>query len=99
MNARVYTHSIIVIVFHICREVSEKGGVMHTFCLNAARSFGVKVSALAMTGIKLTREPKRFITSISNGFRLCHLLIITVTEQSISRKKKQKKLLSFGGKD
>lgn len=41
-----------------------------TFCLNFAKSAGVKVSALAMTGIKLTREPKRFMTSMSKGDNL-----------------------------
>lgn len=38
--------------------------------LNDWRSLGVKVSALAITGIKLTREPKRFMISMSNGFKL-----------------------------
>jgi hypothetical protein len=35
-----------------------------------ARSEGVKVSALAMTGMRLTREPKRFMTSTSKGDKL-----------------------------
>jgi len=35
--------------------------------LNLARSAGVSVSALAMTGMRLTREDKRFITSMSSG--------------------------------
>lgn len=41
-----------------------------TFCLNLAKSAGVNVSALAITGIKFTREPRRFITSISKGRNL-----------------------------
>ena len=41
-----------------------------TFCLNLAKSAGVNVSALAITGIKFTREPRRFITSMSKGRNL-----------------------------
>lgn len=43
---------------------------IHTLCLNLARSAGLRVSALAITGIRLTREQRRFITSISKGFRV-----------------------------
>ena len=38
-----------------------------TLDLNRARSAGLSVSALATTGIKLTLELSRFITSMSNG--------------------------------
>ena len=38
-----------------------------TLDLNRARSAGLKVSALATTGIKFTLELSRFITSMSNG--------------------------------
>ena len=41
-----------------------------TLRLNVARSAGLSVSALAMTGIRLTLELKRFMTSISKGFRV-----------------------------
>ena len=41
-----------------------------TRALNKARSFWVSVSALAITGIKLTRVPKRFMISMSKGFNL-----------------------------
>lgn len=44
--------------------------IIHTLCLNLARSAGLRVSALAITGIRLTREQRRFITSISRGFRV-----------------------------
>ena len=40
---------------------------LRTRLLNLARSAGVSVSALAMTGMRLTREDKRFITSMSSG--------------------------------
>ena len=42
--------------------------------MKVKRSFWVKVSALATTGIKLTRVPNRFMTSISKGFKLQRLL-------------------------
>ena len=41
-------------------------------CLKTSRSFGVRVSAFAMTGSKLTRVPRRFMISISKGFKLKH---------------------------
>lgn len=41
-----------------------------TLVLKAMRSCGVMVSALAMTGMRLTREPRRFMISMSRGFRL-----------------------------
>jgi hypothetical protein len=41
-----------------------------TRCLKVKRSFWVRVSALATTGIRLTRVPNRFMTSISKGFKL-----------------------------
>jgi TctA family transporter len=41
----------------------------HTRCLKRATSSSVKVSALAMTGIKLTLVCRRRITSMSRGFR------------------------------
>ena len=41
-----------------------------TRCLNTARSDCVNVSAFAITGIKLTRVPRRFIISMSRGLRL-----------------------------
>lgn len=44
--------------------------VVLTLSLYCAKSRGVSVSALAMTGIKLTLEPRCFITSISRGFNL-----------------------------
>jgi hypothetical protein len=43
-----------------------------TLSLNKSKSFGVIVSALAMTGIKLTLVPSLFIVSISNGFKLMY---------------------------
>lgn len=42
----------------------------HTLCLNLARSPGLSVSALAITGIRLTRVHSRFIISMSSGFRV-----------------------------
>ena len=39
-----------------------------TLRLNTARSAGLKVSALATTGMRLTLELKRFMTSMSRGF-------------------------------
>jgi hypothetical protein len=42
----------------------------HTLCLKRAKSDGLRVSALAMTGIKFTRELKRFMTSMSRGFKV-----------------------------
>lgn len=36
-------------------------------CLNVKRLFWVSVSAFAMTGMRLTCVPRRFMTSISNG--------------------------------
>jgi hypothetical protein len=47
-----------------------------TICLNVARSSGVMVSALAITGIKLTRLPRRFMTSISKGLRLVNQQVV-----------------------
>ncbi len=41
-----------------------------TRCLNLAKSAGLRVSALAMTGIRLTREQSLFMTSISRGLRV-----------------------------
>lgn len=43
-----------------------------TFSLKAMISWGVIVSAFAITGIKFTLVPNRFIVSISNGFKLRH---------------------------
>ena len=42
----------------------------HTRLLNVSKSLGVNVSALAITGMRLTREPKRFMISMSRGFKL-----------------------------
>lgn len=41
-----------------------------TLCLNLARSTGVRVSALATTGMRLTRVQSFFMTSMSRGFKL-----------------------------
>ena len=41
-----------------------------TRILKLARSSGLMVSALAMTGIRLTLDPSRFITSTSSGLTL-----------------------------
>jgi hypothetical protein len=41
-----------------------------TLCLNLARSCGLKVSAFATTGIRLTLVHRRFMTSMSKGFRV-----------------------------
>lgn len=49
----------------VCKEYSRSSLV--TLCLNRARSAGLSVSALATTGIKLTLELSRFMTSMSNG--------------------------------
>ena len=46
------------------------GNKIRTRCLKVNRSFWVSVSAFAMTGMRLTRVPRRFITSISKGLRL-----------------------------
>lgn len=48
---------------------SERESQKLTRCLKRATSSSVKVSALAMTGIKLTLVCRRRITSISRGFR------------------------------
>ena len=45
-------------------------GFSHTLDLKRARSAGLRVSALATTGIRFTLELKRFMTSISRGFRV-----------------------------
>jgi hypothetical protein len=42
----------------------------HTLCLNLAKSAGLKVSAFATTGMRLTLVQRRFMTSMSNGFRV-----------------------------
>lgn len=57
-------------VRNLCVESSWLLIFIHTLCLNLARSAGLRVSALAITGIRLTREQRRFITSISRGFRV-----------------------------
>jgi len=49
---------------------STGNDVALTFVLNLARSIGLRVSALAMTGIKLTRVQRRFMTSMSSGFNV-----------------------------
>lgn len=41
-----------------------------TLVLNLARSDGLSVSALATTGIRLTRVHSFFMTSMSRGFRV-----------------------------
>ncbi len=41
-----------------------------TRCLKVNKSLCVRVSALAMTGMRLTRVPRRFIISMSSGLRL-----------------------------
>lgn len=46
----------------------RSGGL--TFSLKAEISCGVIVSALAITGIRLTLVPSRFIVSMSRGFNL-----------------------------
>ena len=38
-----------------------------TLCLNRAKSAGLRVSAFAITGIRLTLELRRFMTSMSRG--------------------------------
>src|SRR5882762_11343208 len=48
----------------------KKNELPHTLCLNVKRSFCVSVSAFAITGIKLTRVPRRFMISISSGLSL-----------------------------
>ena len=45
--------------------------VPRTRCLKTNRSFCVRVSALATTGMRLTRVPRRFMISMSKGFNLC----------------------------
>jgi hypothetical protein len=60
-----------------------KPGGHSTRCLNLSKSCGVSVSALATTGIKLTRLPNRFIVSISRGFNL------------VNHQKRKKKKVSF----
>ena len=47
-----------------------KPQIRRTLRLNVARSAGLRVSALAMTGTRLTLELKRFMTSISKGFKV-----------------------------
>lgn len=59
--------------------ISKRNEDAPTRCLKVIRSLGVIVSAFAMTGIKLTREPNRFMISRSRGFKLdgrsrCHEL-------------------------
>jgi len=49
--------------------------LLRTRCLNKKRSFCVNVSALAMTGIRLTRVPRRFMISMSSGFRLSFFVV------------------------
>ena len=49
--------------------------LLRTRCLNKKRSFCVNVSALAMTGIRLTRVPRRFMISMSSGFRLSFIAV------------------------
>ena len=51
-------------------DAAEVAEADSTLFLNCARSRGLRVSALAMTGIRLTRVQSRFITSISSGFRV-----------------------------
>lgn len=41
-----------------------------TLCLKTARSVWVRVSALATTGMRLTRVPRRFMISMSRGLRV-----------------------------
>jgi hypothetical protein len=52
-------------------SIEPKGGFQkkHTRCLKRVTSSSVKVSALAITGIRLTLVCRRRITSISRGFR------------------------------
>ena len=51
----------------------EDGNLPRTRCLNTKRSFWVRVSALATTGMRFTRVPRRFMISISNGFSLAYV--------------------------
>jgi hypothetical protein len=51
-------------------DPTEEAGLMLTLDLNLARSAGLRVSALAITGMRLTREPRRFMTSMSRGLRV-----------------------------
>ena len=46
------------------------GNKIRTRCLKVYRSFWVRVSALATTGMRLTRVPRRFMISMSRGLRL-----------------------------
>lgn len=56
---------------HVSNGVYRQNGHQLTLALNSATSSSVKVSALAMTGIRLTFVCSRRINSISSGFRLC----------------------------
>jgi len=51
-------------------EQAKAEGWSRTFCLNWARSLGVRVSALETMGMRLTRVPRRFMISMSRGLRL-----------------------------
>ena len=51
------------------KDGGEEEGA-RTRCLKVNRSFWVSVSALAMTGIRFTRVPSRFMISMSSGLSL-----------------------------
>lgn len=51
-------------------NISRDGKTRLTMVLKLWRSSGVIVSALAMTGIRLTRVPSFFMISTSSGFNL-----------------------------
>ena len=55
----------------MCNEPrSSRWSEFLTRCLNAYKSFWVNVSAFAITGMRLTRVPRRFMISMSKGLSL-----------------------------
>ena len=51
-------------------QIHYQKRTLRTRCLKVCKSVWVRVSAFATTGIKLTRVPRRFMTSMSRGFNL-----------------------------
>ena len=60
---------------HVSNRVYESDVHRLTLALNSATSSSVRVSALAITGIRLTLVCSRRMNSISRGFRLCDTFV------------------------